>query len=212
MYHSVFFSHLVMCPSVDIHPWSCITLLLFSFGHVYLCCYYSVFMYPLVDIHICHLPPCSHSNFVMYHCTDSHIWSCITMFLFSLGHVSHDVINSLSLISMLIVSLRNVSPLCYSHLVMYPQVATLTWSYFAVLIFTLVHVSLHRCNHLIMGPHFNIFTGPCITVLILTFDHVSLFSYSHFVYIYTWLWIPVAILTWLCIPVFLFSLGHVSLF
>lgn len=74
-------------------------LLLFTLGHVSLCCFsHVVMMYPHVAIHTWsyilmlifihgHVFPCWYSHLVMYPHVDIHTWSSIPVLIFTLGHV-----------------------------------------------------------------------------------------------------------------------------
>ena len=65
--NSIWYSHMILCSSVDIFTWSWITLLLFSFGHV---------------------SPYWYSHLSIYCQVDIHTFSCVSVSIFTIGHVS----------------------------------------------------------------------------------------------------------------------------
>ena len=131
-------SHVFIHDLVNNHTWSCITMLIFTLGHV---------------------SPCWYSHLAMYLHVFKHMWSCIPM-IFTLGHVL---------------------PCCYYQLVMCPHFDIQTWSGVFSLILIFHHGSLLWNSHLTMWPHIDVlviyFSVDChissyITMLILTVDHV----------------------------------------
>ena len=137
---------------VDIHTRSCIPVLIFSLGHVYLRFYSHLVLYPCIDIlsWSCtfiliftrgHESLCWYSHLIMYPAGSVLPWWSITMLIFTRDNVLVYYCLYLVMDPLLIFSLGHLSPYWYSHLVMYQHIATLTWTWIALLIFTLFHVS-----------------------------------------------------------------------
>ena len=140
--------------------WSCIPVLIFSLGNVWLADIYtcawililifSIGCFPMLIFTFGHISQFWKSRLVIYSTLDIYTCSCIPLLIFTLGYVL----------------------LCwYSNLNMYHAVHILTWKYSPVLVFTLgygspVAILTWLCipvfySPLVMCPYFHIHVSLC---------------------------------------------------
>ena len=177
------YPYLVMHPTIDIHTWSCVHILIFPCFHVLPCWYSHLVMYLNVDSHTYSYILYLYPHLFTFATVDIHTWWGVPVLLFSFGHVSLCIFK-LGHVSPWWYSRHNhLFPCYYSNLTMYCCVAILTWSCGPMWIFTFGLVYL--CWY---------YTYSCSSMLITTHAHVFLCCYSNFlmcpcVDIYTLSWI-----------------------
>jgi hypothetical protein len=172
---------------VDINTCSCIPCLVFTLGHVSLCCYSYLVICPHFDIHT---------------------WSCIPILLLRLCHYPHFDVHTWTCITGLIFTLGHVNPCWYSHLVICPHVDIHIWSCISMLIDTLLHISTCWYAHLSCIPLLTFIPGRVLQLspmLQLSLGHMCPFSYAQLV-----MDAGVDNLIWLCIPMLISTLRHLS--
>ena len=131
------YSH-ILCPHVDIHIWSCISVGFWVFwyrvSHLVTCHHvgiYTSLWIPLLIFSLAIMSPCWYSHLL-----------CISV-LNNLLILTHDHV-----LPCLILSLGHVYPCLYWHFVMYPRVDILTCKYVPMLIFTLSHKHIWPCRRI----------------------------------------------------------------